>query len=158
LTRCLARDRGARPRASWLDSGIAARVTVEVRLRAAAEVNDGAPSSGPTATYGVNGPGETDAFASIGAAQAAVGDWVHAYDTVRLHQLLNMGISASLSVAGPANRVLTAETGDPDESTGPVTLEAPPAVNTAPWPIEMEARACHRRGLWSTRNCSSRFG
>src|SRR4029079_6654727 len=39
---------------------------------------------------------ETGAFASIEAAQAAIDEWVHAYNTVRPHQSLDMATPASL--------------------------------------------------------------
>jgi transposase InsO family protein len=85
---------------------------------------------------------ETGAFASIEAAQAAIDAWVHAYNTVRPHQSLDMATPATLfrSRATEPDQPSTADAARPDESTSSLPLMAPPAVNTAPQPIELDAR------------------
>ena len=85
---------------------------------------------------------ETGAFESIEAAQTAIDAWVHAYNTVRPHQSLDMATPATLfrSRATEPNLHLPADATRPDEDTSSLPLMAPPAVNTAPQPIEIEAR------------------
>ena len=99
---------------------------------------------------------ETGAFASIEAARAAIEEWVHAYNTVRPHQSLNMATPASLFRNRATEPALhpAADAGRPDEPTRFISLMEPPAVRSAPQPIEMETRV-HRRALWSSRACSS---
>ncbi|WP_123028655.1 IS481 family transposase [Mycolicibacterium stellerae] len=85
---------------------------------------------------------ETGAFESIKAAQAAIDEWVHAYNTVRPHQSLDMATPASLfrSQATQPDPPSAAASAGPDEDFSSPPLTAPPAVNTAPLPIEMDAR------------------
>jgi hypothetical protein len=85
---------------------------------------------------------ETGAFASIEATQAAIDEWVHAYNTVRPHQSLDMATRASRfrSRATEPDLHPAVDAARPDELTSSIPLMPPPAVNTAPQPIEMEAR------------------
>ncbi len=50
---------------------------------------------------------EVGAFASIEAAQAAIDEWVHAYNTLRPHQALNMATPAGLFRGRTAESTLT---------------------------------------------------
>ncbi|MGU3497942.1 IS481 family transposase [Mycobacterium sp. C31M] len=85
---------------------------------------------------------ETGAFESIKAAQAAIDEWVHAYNTVRPHQSLDMATPASLFRSRLADPELhpAVEIGRPDEPASPIRRIAPPNVASGPLPIEMEAR------------------
>lgn len=85
---------------------------------------------------------ETGAFESIEAAQAAIDEWVHAYNAVRPHQSLDMATPASLFRSPVADPELSsaADVGRPDEPPGPIPLMTPPNVGSGPLPIEMEAR------------------
>jgi transposase InsO family protein len=85
---------------------------------------------------------ETGAFESIEAAQTAIHEWVHAYNTVRPHQSLDMATPASLFRSRATEPELHSAAGSarPDDVTKSLPLTAPPAVNTAPQPIEMDAR------------------
>lgn len=85
---------------------------------------------------------EIGAFESIEAAQTAIDEWVHAYNTVRPHQSLDMATPASLfrSRATEPEPPSTVDAACPDEATRPQPLTAPPSPTTAPEPIEMEAR------------------
>jgi len=60
---------------------------------------------------------ETGAFESIEAAQAAIDEWVHAYNTVRPHQSLDMATPASLFRSRVTDPELhpAADAGRPDE-------------------------------------------
>jgi hypothetical protein len=81
-------------------------------------------------------------FASIEAAQAAIEEWVHAYNTVRPNQSLNMATPASLFRSQATEPALhpAADADRPDEPTRFMSLMEPPAVNIGPQPIEMETR------------------
>ncbi len=85
---------------------------------------------------------ETGAFESIEAAQAAIDEWVHAYNTVRPHQSLDMATPASLFRSRVTDPELhpAADLSRPDEQVSPIPLMAPPNVRSGPLPIEMEAR------------------
>ena len=85
---------------------------------------------------------ETGAFASIEAAQAAIDEWVHAYNTVRPHQSLDMATPASRFRPRASEPVLhpAADAGRPDAPTSSLPLMAPLGARGAPQPIEMEAR------------------
>ena len=66
---------------------------------------------------------EVGAFSSIGDAQAALDEWVHAYNTERPHQSLDMQPPAALFRPGPA--------GHPATSPTPIALMSPtPAADT----------------------------
>ncbi|CAN5817687.1 IS481 family transposase [soil metagenome] len=85
---------------------------------------------------------EAGAFESIEAAQAAIDEWVHAYNTVRPHQSLDMATPASLfrsRVADPELHPAT-DVGCFNEPANPTPLMVTPAVGRGPLPIEMEAR------------------
>lgn len=98
---------------------------------------------------------ETRAFESIEAAQAAIDEWVHAYNTVRPHQSLGMATPASLFRSKPPN------------PTRPRLLPPPaPARTSAPQrhrrstqpPCRSKwTRACHRR-VWSSSQACRRSG
>ena len=83
---------------------------------------------------------ETGAFASIEAAQAAIDEWVHAYNTVRPHQSLNMATPASLFRSRASALHPAADADRPDEPTRSIPLLAPLAVNKAAQPIEIDTR------------------
>lgn len=85
---------------------------------------------------------ETGAFASIEAAQAAIDEWVHAYNTVRPHQSLDMSTPASLFRSRATEPVPhpAADTARSDEPTGPLPPTTTSNAGTGPQPIEMEAR------------------
>ena len=67
---------------------------------------------------------ETGAFDTIEAAQAAIDEWVHAYNSVRPHQSLNMAAPASL---------FRSRSTDPDSAPStPIDAEKPIADRPAP--------------------------
>ncbi|WP_197375551.1 integrase core domain-containing protein [Mycolicibacterium baixiangningiae] len=85
---------------------------------------------------------ETGGFASIEATHAAIDEWVHAYNTVRPHQSLDMATPASLfrsRVTDPDLRS-DADVGRPDKPANAIPRMRPPKVRSGPLPIEMEAR------------------
>ncbi len=85
---------------------------------------------------------ETGAFESIEAAQAAIGAWVHAYNTVRPHQSLDMATPASLFRSRVTDLELhpAAEVDRLDEPATPIPTTPPQTIGSGPLPIEMEAR------------------
>lgn len=85
---------------------------------------------------------ETGAFASLEAAQAGIDEWVHAYNTVRPHQSLDMATPASMFRSRSTDSQLrsAAEHSSPDEPASPVPVMPPPTVGGGPGPVEMEAR------------------
>jgi Integrase core domain len=85
---------------------------------------------------------ETGAFESIEAAQAAIDEWVHAYNTVRPHQSLDMATPASLFRSRVTDPELhpAADVGRPDKPASSIAPMTPPNVRSGPLPIEMEAR------------------
>jgi hypothetical protein len=85
---------------------------------------------------------ETGAFESIEAAQAAIDEWVHAYNTVRPHQSLDMATPASLFRSRVTDPELhpAADVSRPDEPASPIPLMSPSDARGGPLPIEMEAR------------------
>ncbi|WP_193045861.1 IS481 family transposase [Mycolicibacterium baixiangningiae] len=85
---------------------------------------------------------ETGAFESIEAAQAAIDEWVHAYNTVRPHQSLDMATPASLFRSRVTDPELhpAADVSRPDEPANAILRIPPPIVRSGPLPIEMEAR------------------
>lgn len=86
---------------------------------------------------------ETGAFESIEAAQAAIGEWVHAYNTVRPHQSLDMATPASLfrsRATEPALQHIADNTDRPDGSTSSTRLPTPSAGTSALQPIELEVK------------------
>lgn len=85
---------------------------------------------------------ETGAFESIEAAQAAIDEWLHAYNTVRPHQSLDMATPESLFRSRVTDPQLhpAADVGRPDEPANPIPLMTPPNGGGGPLPIENEAR------------------
>lgn len=85
---------------------------------------------------------ETGAFESIETAQAAIDEWVHAYNTVRPHQSLDMATPASLfrsRVTDPELHPVT-DVDCPNDQARPIPLTTPPNLRRGPAPIEIEAR------------------
>jgi hypothetical protein len=99
---------------------------------------------------------ETGAFESIEAAQTAIDEWVHAYNTVRPHQSLDMATPATLfrsRATEPALHPAT-DAARPDVDTRSLPLTVPRAVPAAPQPIEW--RPGFPRRVWSSSPvCSS---
>jgi transposase InsO family protein len=84
---------------------------------------------------------EVGAFASIETAQAAIDEWVHAYNTMRPHQSLNMATPASLFRGRTADSALRSATGaeNTDEPT-PFPRAVSSAAVTELEPIEINVR------------------
>jgi transposase InsO family protein len=84
---------------------------------------------------------EVGAFESIEAAQTAIDEWVHAYNTARPHQSLNMATPASLFRGRAAESLLgpTAEM-NPAGEPAKAALLALPAAGRASQPIEIDVR------------------
>ena len=85
---------------------------------------------------------ETGTFESTEAAQAAIDEWVHAYNTVRPHQSLDMATPASLFRSRVTHPGLNpaADVGRLDEPANSISPTTPQTVGSGPLPIEMEAR------------------
>ncbi|GAB3038233.1 hypothetical protein MBOU_25290 [Mycobacterium bourgelatii] len=83
---------------------------------------------------------EVGAFESIDAAQAAIDEWVHAYNTARPHQSLNMVTPASLFRSRSSESVLKpVQTGLADASSTAAALVRT-AVHRAAQSIEIDVR------------------
>ena len=84
---------------------------------------------------------EVGAFASIEAAQAAIDEWVHAYNAMRPHQSLDMATPASLFRSRAEESTLKPAAGiqRPDDQAGgkPAAL---PVTGTVDRAIEIDAR------------------
>lgn len=84
---------------------------------------------------------EVGAFESIEAAQAAIDEWVHAYNTVRPHQSLDMATPASLfrNRAGESTLMPSDDPCSSDQTTKFAALVQPAAVRAC-GPIEIDVR------------------
>lgn len=75
---------------------------------------------------------ETGPFATIEAAQASIDEWVHAYNTQRPHQSLDMAVPASLFRARAADTVVPSLPGNAAIDDADALASATPRLQPAP--------------------------
>jgi transposase InsO family protein len=88
---------------------------------------------------------ETGAFATVDAAQSAIDEWIHAYNTQRPHQSLKMATPASLfrarPTAGPTAGVFSTSTAEDIATPSPMAPPRSPAgLARATQAIELDVR------------------